>query len=285
MSCDGLLDNSKIVDASVPQAPALTLKDISALLDEKLSHNSSHMTNLRSAIIKDVKSMITTEINGAIAELKADFTATTDFLMEELKEVKSKIQKKDDLVKKLEEERNALQMEISSLNNRIEIIEKISRDCNVEIQCVPELRNENTYSIFKKICESINVPISDNEIRACRRVAKMDTTSKRPRNIIVSFASPRLRDNVLSATYRFNKHHNSDKFGSKHIGFEGENRRIYFAEHLSPEMKRVHAAARKFAKDKNYSYVWVKYGQVYLRKSESSNAVRVKNIDILKNLK
>lgn len=297
MSCDGLSDNLNIVEVSpqiptkpgnvmMPQAlPPLTLKDISALLDEKLSHNSSLMANLRSAIIKDVKYMITTEINEAISELKADFTTTTDFLMEELRDVKSKIQEKDDLVQKLETERNALQKEITNLNNRIDIIEKISRDCNVEIQCVPELRNENVCNIFKKICESINVPILDADIRACRRVAKMDTTSKRPRNIIVTLTSPRLRDNVLSAAYRYNKQRNSDKFGSQHIGFEGENRRIYFSEHLSPEMKRVHAAARKFAKDNKYLYVWVKFGQVYLRKSESSSALRVKNIDFLKSLK
>lgn len=164
-------------------------------------------------------------------------------------------------------------------------MEKISRDCNVEIQCVPELRNENTYTIFKKICESINVPILDTDIRACRRVAKMDTTSKRPRNIIITLNSPRLRDSVLSAAYRYNKQRSSDKFGSKQIGFEGENRRIYFSEHLSPEMKRVHAAARKYAKENNYLYVWVKFGQVYLRKNESSTAVRVKNIDCLKNLR
>lgn len=296
MSCEGLLDNSKSVEeypqtssktvvVTVPQAPILTLKDISALLDEKLSHNSSHMANLRSAIIKDVKSMITTEINGAISELKADFTTTTDFLMEELGDVKNKIQEKDDLVQKLEKEKNSLQVQITSLNNRIEVMEKMSRDCNVEIQCVPEQRNENTYNIFKKICESINVPILDADIRACRRVAKMDTTSKRPRNIIITLNSPRLRDNVLSAAYRYNKRQSSDKFGSKQIGFEGENQRIYFSEHLSPEMKRVHAAARKYAKENNYLYVWVKFGQVYLRKNESSTAVRVKNIDCLKNLK
>lgn len=296
MSCDGLLDksksvkenpqtSSKTVAVTVPQAPALTLKDISTLLDDKLSHNSSHMTNLRSAIIKDVKSMIATEINAAISVLKADFTSTTDFLTEELRDVKSKIQEKDNLVQRLEIERNDLQAQVNSLNKRIEVIEKISRDCNVEIQCVPELRNENTYNIFRKICESINVPIIDGDIRACRRVAKMDTTSKRPRNIIITLASPRLRDNVLSAAYRYNKQRSSDKFGSKQIGFEGENRRIYFSEHLSPEMKRVHGAARKFAKENNYLYVWVKFGQVYLRKNESSTAVRVKNIDCLKNLK
>lgn len=84
MSCDGVLDNIKIVEDNlqastisanvmVLQVPALNLKDISALRDGKLFHNSSQMTNIRFAIIKYVKSVITTKTNRAISELKGNF--------------------------------------------------------------------------------------------------------------------------------------------------------------------------------------------------------------------
>ncbi|GBP22314.1 hypothetical protein EVAR_22600_1 [Eumeta japonica] len=85
----------------------------------------------------------------------------------------------------------------------------------------------------------------------------MNTWPDRPRNILVTLASPRLRDFVLSATLLFNKAHCKDMFNSKHVDFAGESRRIYIMEHLSHECKQLQAAARKHARENNYKYVWV----------------------------
>lgn len=74
------------------------------------------------------------------------------------------------------------------------VIEKISRDLNLEIHEVPENKNENLMGLFKSLCECLQVVITESDVRACRRVAKMDASSKRPRNILVTLSSQHLRD-------------------------------------------------------------------------------------------
>ncbi|KAL4718780.1 hypothetical protein ACJJTC_014218 [Scirpophaga incertulas] len=115
----------------------LTIEKISNLLDQKLAPKSSIMIALRKELIQDVKSMIAIETSKIVNEIKDEFTKTTEFIMDEIKVLKS-----------------------------------------------------------------------------------------------------------------------------------GESHHIYVAEHLDPETKQLFAAARKFKRDKNYAYCWVKYGKIYLRKND-----------------
>lgn len=264
---------------------ALTLDSISNLLDQKLAPTSSAMIASRNMLLKEVKTLISAELSKVAKELRDEFTITTDLIMNEVNDLKDTISKKDDTIKTLQTEQTQLINEITSLRNRSSKLEKQSRDRNIEIQAVPEDRNESVVSLFKAVCEAVNNPIADSDIHACHRVAKMDSGSKRPRNIVVSLTSPRLRDNLLSAVHRFNKEHKSNKLSTHHIGLPGENRQIYVSEHLSPESKQLYAATRRFAKEKNYAFFWIRNGQIYLRKSDNTDAIRIKNTDVLKSLK
>lgn len=263
----------------------LTIDSISALLDQKLAPTSSIMINSRNALIQEVKSLITCEMSKLINELKEEFTKTTDFIMDEVKDLRQEVAAKDVIIKKLQNDQTQLKNEINVIRCRFSTIEKLSRDRNIEMQSVPENRNENVMSIFKALCNSIRYPISDTDIQTCRRVAKMDSKSKRPRNIVVTLSSPRLRDEIISAVHRYNKEHKGNKLNSHHIGMPGECHQIYVSEHLSPETKQLYAAVRRFAKDNNYTYSWVKFGQIYLRKTDKSDAILVKNMEILSTLK
>lgn len=264
---------------------SVSIDNMSALLDQKLVPGSPAMLGLRAALREDLKSMVSDELNKAFAELIKDFTRTTDFIVEELKDLKATIVEKDKQIKHLETRQSALQKEIAAMNNRLNTLEKISRDHNVEVQAVPENRNENVLKIFKEICNTLDAPISDSDIRACRRIAKTNPATSRPRNILVSLNSPRHRDLLLSATHRFNKAHPQDMLSSHHAGVIGESTRIYLSEHLSPELKHLHAATRHFARKNNFKYVWVKFGQVFMRKDgENENSIRVKNLEHLESL-
>lgn len=276
--------NTKKAESTPVQPGNLTLNDIAALLDQKLSPSSLPMQNLRAAWKEDVKSMITQEINSALNVIKEDFTATTDFITEHVRNLQSQVKDKDRVIKTLENEQSKLQKEFSELSSRLTSLESISRGCNIEIQAVPEKNGENLMSSLFKMCEIMNVPLLDSDLRACWRVAKMDPTSSRPRNIIVTVASPSLRDSILSAYTRYNKEHRDNRLNSTHIGIEGESRMIYLSEHLSREAKQLHYSARMFAKENDYKFVWIKYGQIYLRKDINADAIRVKNKDFLKKI-
>nr|XP_053611998.1 uncharacterized protein LOC128676085 [Plodia interpunctella] len=270
-------------DAALAKSP-VTMESISKLFDLKMAPDSTIMKNLRSALNKDIEKMVAVHVNRAIENLKTDFSSTTDYLAAEQADLRSEIREKDNLVKQLQSDLSKCQNSLVKFQTRIQTIEKISRDMNLEIHEVPESKNENLPGIFKKLCECLQVDIPEIDVKACRRVSKMNTSSGRPRNILVTLSSQRQRDLVLSSVTRFNKAHPRDKLASTHIGFAGETRRIYVAEHLSPETKEVHSVARKFCRDNNFKFVWVRFGQVYIRKDEQSPAQHIKTIDCLNKL-
>lgn len=271
MSCD-------LSDAATPSGPAsttspvapnateeVTMAKISSLLDERLNASlSGFAVSFRKALRDDVREMVKAELESVIGAIKEEFSATTDFICAEQKTIQLDIQKNDSIIKNLEHENTKLQSELTRLNSRLAGMEKISRSCNLELQAVPERRNENVMTLFRKLCEVVKVSVDDGQVNGCRRVAKRSSTSNRPRNIVITFSSQRIRDSVLSATHRFNKAHPGRGLVSSDLDITGETSRIFVTEHLSPEQKTLHAATRIAAKDNGYKYVWIKFGQIYV---------------------
>ncbi|XP_063835600.1 uncharacterized protein LOC135084792 [Ostrinia nubilalis] len=258
---------------------------ISALLDQKLQAYLAVFTdNFRETVKTDVHNLVQAEMDSKMQKLKEDFTVTTDFICEGQSSLKHEIDNKVRIIKDLEAKNSQLQTQLNSLNNRLASIEKMSRNQNIEIQAVPESRNENPSAIFQNLCKAINLQMTDDKIHSCRRVAKLNPSSDRPRNILVTLVNPRLRDEVLSACHRYNKQHKNEPLDTTHLGLPTERHRIYITEHLSPDCKALHAAARKAAREKNYKYVWVKYGRVYMRKEDTAACVHVKSTDTLDKL-
>lgn len=289
MSCD-LSDSNPPSPVSAPSKglhvkEEVTMEKISILLDEKLSASLTvFMENFRQAIKEDVKEMVRTEVLAATNTIKQELSVTTDFIFSEQKGLQSDIDKTVTTINALEEENTKLRSDLVQLNTRLAGIEKISRSCNIEVQAVPERRNENVVTLFKKLCEVVKVSVEDGHISACRRVAKHNAASSRPRNIIVTFSSPRVRDIVLSAAQRYNKAHPGRGLVSSDLEISGETSRIFVAEHLSLEQKSLHAATRRAAKERSFKYVWIKHGQIYVRKDDSSGAILIKNTESLNKL-
>lgn len=259
-----------------PQSTLLTFERVERLFEDK-----------NAELLQSMKPMIAEEINIAMEKLEIEFNKTTEFLMDEIKDLKEKLYEKDTVIKDLQTQQASLNKNFNQLNMRLSAIDKISREKNFEIQAVPENKEDNTLQMVMSLCEKVGHPLKDENIHACRRVAKMENTDKRPRNILVTCSSPRIRDEILSAASSYNKAKTDieAKLNTKDLGIDGRSTRIYVCEHLSPETKQVHTAARKFKRENNYKYVWVRNGQIYLRKEDDSKAVRITKISDLHNLK
>lgn len=296
MSCDESFveDSSSAAEHSRPciytlpatqtatSSNGMTYVEFLSLLDSKLDAKlDEKFDTFRTSVNK----MIQSQITSAIENLKTDFTHTTDFLADEQRDLKRDLATANNAISALEAEKSKLQSELDVMERRINSVEKVSRSRNLEIQAIPDRRNEDLVAIVRKICDTINVPVHDVDICSVRRIAKFNPDSSRPRNILLTLPSERQRDIILSAYKRYNKHHRSDPLNTGLLGIPGEKVNIYLAEHLSAECRELYAAARKFSRDHSFKYVWVKYGRVYLRKDDSSSAIFVKDLPTLGRLK
>lgn len=267
----------------VTSSSPVTIEDISELIDRKLSPTSTIICNLRAALREDIKVMITAELNKAISQLKLDFTATTDFLAAEQVDLRTSLDKKNKEIDELQNSKLQLQTEIANLSNRLSVLEKISRDKNIEIHGLQENRNENLKHLFNNLCNTINISVPEDDIQTCRRVAKSDKTSLRPRNVLITLSSPRIRDYILAEVTKFNKSH-KEKLNTSHFGIEGMKNKVYVSEHMSLECKKLYKEARMFGKEKQFKFVWVKRGNIFIKKKDDSTAILIRNRNCLETL-
>lgn len=236
--------------------------------------------------IKDyLNKVVDTKIAIAVKKLEDDFTNTTNFLGEEQNDIKMDLKSAENRIKTLEKEKSALESTTNDLSRRLETLEKLSRSHNVEIQAVPEKKSENLVDLVKKLYKTLGIPSAENEICSVRRVAKLKPESERPRNILLTLQTERQRDNLISAFRRYNKQNPSSPLSSSSIDIPGPSQRIYVAEHLAAACKELHHTVRNFAKENSYTYVWIKYGRVYLRKDDSGPAIHIKSKSDLNKLR
>lgn len=187
-------------------------------------------------------------------------------------------------IKELQKENLEMTNNINSLKVRVDQLEQQARANNIEIQCLPEKKQENLLNIVSEISKVTGLVLENRDILHCTRVAKLNSNNPRPRSIVVQLASPRLRDQFLASITNFNKSNKDNKLNSEHLGYSGPKTAIFVTEHLSPTYRALHAAARNKAKELGYKFVWVRGGRIFMRKVQESEHIMVRNMDTLNKL-
>jgi hypothetical protein len=241
-----------------------------------------------SAVIKECVGNLKSEIMGHLKTFREEVSGLKEsiqYMNDSFEKMNNDLENCKTKIESITKEKAIMQSDLFAINNRVNQIEQISRASNLEIQCVPERKTENLLTIVTQLSRTVSNPVNDSDILYCSRVAKKNPDSIRPRSILVKLNSPRSRDSLLAAVTKYNKSHPQEKLNTSHIGF-GQDKKtsIYVVENLSPEYKLLHALARKRAKELQYKHVWVRGGRIYMRKTDTSEYVLVRNENTLNKL-
>ncbi|XP_022820402.1 uncharacterized protein LOC111352238 [Spodoptera litura] len=258
-----------------PSPPSSSSKenDIRCIIKEIIGEELSEM-------LVRINETIVGTISRELEPLRLEMQGMRDsmsFMNEKFEEIRKKQEISNERIMNLEAENAELKAAMGGMSERFVNLEQQSRSNNLEVQCVPENKNENVYKIITQLARVVKCEISDKDIPHCTRVAKSNSSSTRPRSIIVQLASPKLRDQLLAATIHFNKSNPQEKLNSSHLGYAGPKSPVYVAEHLSPTNRALHAATRIKAKEMNYKYVWVRNGRIFVRKNEGTEHIQIRN--------
>lgn len=252
-------------------------------------------TDLRTIVREEIRSImkecvndLKDDINCQLKAFREEISALTDsinFMNDSFDKLNADVEKCNNQVSVISKENETLRLNLNDITNRFNQLEQLSRASNLEIQCVPERKSENLITIVKQLAKTIACPINESEIFYCSRIAKKDPMSPRPRSILIKLNSPRSRDTFLAAAIKYNKNHPEDKLNAGHLGLPAEKKvAIYVAENLSLENKLLHAAARMRAKELQYKHVWIRGGRIYMRKTDTSQYVLVRDSSTLDKL-
>lgn len=263
--------------ASVPQhTETLSFDDklLSAISDQVLK-----------AIRLELPSMLSQIINRELATISSELKEvrkSMEFLSETHDEMRATIENltKDNLEVKKDNIR--LQTSIHELSDRLNNMEQHMRENNLELQGIPEHKNENLPNLLQQCSTVIGHQLHSGELISCVRVARQNKDGKYPRTVIAKFKSSMSRDEFLSAVHRYNKSNPNNKLNTSLLGLAGDRKPVYVSEHLSPTNKSLHAATRQKAKELGYMFVWVRNGFIYARKEQGSRYILIKNYESLK---
>ncbi|KAI5645698.1 hypothetical protein NE865_02365 [Phthorimaea operculella] len=191
--------------------------NISALIQEQL-------TIFEATLLPKIQDMITASIDrripvklDALNELP-ELIKSIKFMSENYDKINKEVENLRSEVTDLRSKNTALDKQVSELSHKMAQVEQQARECNLELQCIPEHKNENLVKVAVQLGSIVSCPLEENNIMSCTRVAKTNRDSSRPKSVILKMSSPRLRDSLLAACVKFNKANPTDKLNSSHLG-------------------------------------------------------------------
>ncbi|KAG8255339.1 hypothetical protein J6590_095113 [Homalodisca vitripennis] len=133
---------------------------------------------------------------------------------------------------------------------------------------------ENTGLLFselvKHVGKALYVNINNRMIGPCHRTSKKPRRETRLRGIIIKF----VRWNDKEELMRKRREKKID-FSTRHLGLTTDIP-IYLNNSLSPARKRLLAQARQLRKERGHRYIWLRNGNILLRKEEKAPVVKIR---------
>lgn len=161
-------------------------------------------------------------------------------------------------------ENEELRRDLREARREIVELKQYSRNMNIEIQGLPQTKNEDLEKTVANIAKCLGTDVTDKDIDIAHRVLSKD---KKKSNVIVRFLTRTARDKLLSAARKA-------KLDSSRLGFD-KNDPVYINEHLCMELKVLLSKARQARREKEWKYVWVSQGRIFMRKADRTPLLHV----------
>ena len=176
------------------------------------------------------------------------------------------------------------------LRNGFERQERVANLSSLDFSGLPELPQESIgdrRNMVKNICSVFNCEIDLKDVVEVKRIATSSSKkTDRPRTLVVKFSNGMIRDELLTAIRKFNRSRESvdDKFNTTLIGISGPRVPIFVGETLTPKSRHLLYLARKCKREKGYKFLWTRGGVIFMKKDESSKAIRIDTEDVFNQL-
>lgn len=181
----------------------------------------------------------------------------------------------------LTQENQAFRNKISTLENRVDLLEKQAQRCTIEIRNLPKIDKEvkqDRIEIVKNIALELGLPepLYNQEISSAYRTKK-DT-------LIVEFSTSFRQEEIVSGYKKFNKARKLQKeqpLSTAQIKIPGPPRPIYISEALSSKARHLSFLARECVRNKKLFASWSSFGKIYVKKEEGSAPIYINSEDEL----
>lgn len=182
------------------------------------------------------------------------------------------------IVDQLTDENTELRNENDKLNVRIDLLEykmetrnqqQINKNLLISGICTND--NENLVDIVTDIATTVKAVCNKDDIKKLYRSNETASNSGMPPQIVVEFFEKSVRDELLAKK----KGHNLNTGAL--ASYSGDARPIYIGEMLTGYRQFVFKRARDLKRENIVKYAWVKDGEVFVRKDDTSRIIKIKH--------
>lgn len=166
------------------------------------------------------------------------------------------------------------------LMKQVNSLEQASRDKIVEIHGIPYKEKEQVIDIVKLVAGAIAFDFKAEMVDTCYRLRTVGVPlSDRPAGIVVRFVRRLDKEHFIDLRRK------KRNLNTRDLGFmEGNAAVVYINDSLSPERRKLFNAARSVKRDKQYTFLWVKNGKIFMRKNQGDRFVVIESQDDLNRL-
>lgn len=237
--------------------------------DPSNQHNNGQDEDKILKSIQELKLEVTNEIR----ELKLSMT----FYADKYEEQKLKNEAFAEEIKQLKKLNEETQQEIKRLKSENTIKDQQARSNNVVIVGISNsIEDQKSNSQIKRKVDMVISHI-DPEIKPTDYQIHIVTKAKENSPLLISFHKPQCKESLLARRKEKGKIQGSD------CGLVKSNP-IYVNEDLTRETRELFREARKLRRDVGYKFVWVKAGNVFARRNEDSDVIKIKFIKDIEKL-
>lgn len=177
----------------------------------------------------------------------------------------------------LKKENDCLKNEIKELKKRMDKNENVLKERNIEIQGIPYIKDEKLGDTITDIGKNFGINLKTEDLDYIYRIRNNNRErNDKPGPVIVSFTR---REN--KEKFMLSRKHRS--LYARELGFENSKNQIFINEDLTKVNKDLLWKTRKVKKEKNFKYVWYKLGNIYLRKNDNTEIIKISDdLDLAK---
>lgn len=272
---------------NVSKLSQLHYKEINSRIDGEVSMFKSLLIEFEERLearydeyIKECKSLLTdfehklfSDINKKVIDMNI-----------ELNTLKSELHTMTERARHLETSAantQSIQKELQILKNKVNQHENKSISCDLRLNEIPFSADEDLYRIFENICKTINTSIP--AVKTIYRLQNHNNKHKvnsRDAVIIVRMWSPYDKNHFLKTFANYRKINKGFFFRLRHIGINSENK-FFVNENLSSTNFKLLRAATRLKKDNYIHSAFTLRGLVYIKKTQSDQAILVDDLDHL----
>lgn len=216
--------------------------------------------------IEDIFNYENPTIKHILVILKEIFTSQ-QFIATKYDELLSRNRELETTCNKLVNENLMLKNELKEVKEEIQRFDKRSNEHKIELHGIPQHQNENVTEIVLKIAENFEEQIKMEDIDEAYRT-KQNKDNRKNFPIVISFVRKSIREKFLAMRKKRSLY-------TDEIGFKGIRTQIFINEYLTKKRKELLWRTKKMKIEKKYKFLWIKNGNIFIRKSENSEIIRI----------